>query len=417
MLTWSRDFQTTTGGTLAEGNLKWFVDGQLNACYNCVDRHALQSPDRLAIIFEADEVGHGRKITYGQLLDQVCKMAWVLKQAGMKKGDTAAIYMPMVPEALIAILACARLGVIHSVVFAGFSSSALRDRILDANCKVVITADESTRGGKVIALKPIVDAALQACPLVSKVIVYQRTGAVVNMTKGRDVWWHEEVKKWPSYLPPEPMSAEDPLFLLYTSGSTGKPKGLMHTTAGYLVGAAVTTKYVFDVHDGDRFFCGGDVGWITGHTYLVYGPLLLGVSIVVFEGTLAYPNNSRYWDIIQTHKVTQLHSAPTALRMLKRAGDECVRGDLSSLRSLGCVGEPIAAEVWKWCHHVVGKGRVNIVDVRMPPNVCPCCSSADLTNRERLDVLPNGNRFQCSDAPCRHNADKTRKRHLAFLRH
>jgi acetyl-CoA synthetase len=353
-------------GTLENGDNAWFLEGELNASYNCVDRHAAKDPDRVAIIYEADEPSEGRNLTYSELLREVCKTAWVLKQMGVKKGDTVAVYMPMIPEALIALLAITRIGAVHSVVFAGFSSDSLRDRVIDAQSKVVITTDEGKRGGKLIGTKKIVDDALKQCPDVSHVLVYKRTGADVPFTKGRDWWWHEEVEKWPAYIAPEPMNSEDPLFLLYTSGSTGKPKGVMHTTGGYLLGAAMTGKYVFDIHDGDRYFCGGDVGWITGHTYVVYAPLLLGVSTVVFEGTPAYPNFSRYWEIIDKHQVTQFYVAPTALRLLKRAGDHFVKSKMSKLRVLGSVGEPIAAEVWKWYFEVVGKEEAQIVDVSCP---------------------------------------------------
>jgi len=259
-------------------------------------------------------------------------------------------------------LAIARIGAVHSVVFAGFSAESLRDRVIDARSKVVITTDEGKRGGKVIGTKRIVDDAMSQCPDVSHVIVYKRTGTEVPWTKGRDYWWHEEVSRYPCYIPPESMASEDPLFLLYTSGSTGKPKGVMHTTGGYLVGAAATGKYVFDIHPTDVLFTGGDVGWITGHTYVVYAPLLLGVTTVVFEGTPAYPNFSRYWDIIAEHNVTQFYVAPTALRLLKRAGDKHVRGNFSKLRVLASVGEPIAAEVWKWYYEVVGKEKCHITD-------------------------------------------------------
>lgn len=362
LLSWSKDFQTVHTGSLENGDNAWFLEGELNASYNCVDRHAAKDPDRVAIIYEADEPSEGRNLTYSELLREVCKTAWVLKQMGVKKGDTVAVYMPMIPEALIALLAITRIGAVHSVVFAGFSSDSLRDRVIDAQSKVVITTDEGKRGGKLIGTKKIVDDALKQCPDVSHVLVYKRTGADVPFTQGRDWWWHEEVEKWPAYIAPEPMNSEDPLFLLYTSGSTGKPKGVMHTTAGYLLGAAITGKYVFDIHDGDRYFCGGDVGWITGHTYVVYAPLLLGVSTVVFEGTPAYPNFSRYWEIIDKHQVTQFYVAPTALRLLKRAGDHFVKSKMSQLRVLGSVGEPIAAEVWKWYFEVVGKEEAQIVD-------------------------------------------------------
>ncbi|KAK4555675.1 acetyl-coenzyme A synthetase 2 [Recurvomyces mirabilis] len=362
LLTWERDFQTVHTGSLAGGDNAWFLEGKLNASYNCVDRHAAKDPNKPAIIYEADEVGEGRTITYGELLREVSKLSWVLKEMGVKKGDTVALYMPMIPEALVAFLACTRIGAVHSVVFAGFSADSLRDRIIDAKSKVVITTDEGKRGGKVIGTKKIVDDALRQCPDVSHCLVYKRTGAEVPWTKGRDLWWSEETEKWPAYYAPESMSSEDPLFLLYTSGSTGKPKGVMHTTAGYLLGAAATGKYVFDIHDTDRFFCGGDVGWITGHTYVVYAPLLLGVATVVFEGTPAYPNFSRYWDVCEKHDVTQFYVAPTALRLLKRAGDHHVKAQMKNLRVLGSVGEPIAAEVWKWYFDIVGKEEAHVID-------------------------------------------------------
>ncbi|WPH04800.1 Hypothetical protein R9X50_00769600 [Acrodontium crateriforme] len=361
-LTWERDFQTVHTGSLLHGDNAWFTEGRLNASYNCVDRHAAKNPDKPAIIYEADERdgGEGRTITYGELLREVSKLSWVLKSMGVNKGDTVAIYMPMIPEALIAFLACVRIGAVHSVVFAGFSAGALRDRIIDAKSKVVITSDEGTRGGKIIHTKKIVDAALEGCPDVRS-LVFQRTYADVPWTYGRDLWWHEEAEKWPAYYAPESMSSEDPMFLLYTSGSTGKPKGLMHTTAGYLLGAAMSGKYTFDIHEKDVFFCGGDVGWITGHTYLVYAPLLLGIATVVYEGTPSYPNFSRYWEICQKHNVTHFYVAPTALRLLKRAGDDWVK-PMDSLRVLGSIGEPIAPEVWKWYHDIVGQKKAHIVD-------------------------------------------------------
>jgi acetyl-CoA synthetase len=363
LLTWDKDFQTVCSGSLTNGDNAWFIEGYLNAAYNCVDRHAFKNPNKPAIIYEADEPGEGRTITYSELLREVCKLTYVLKEMGLKKGDTVALYLPMIPEALIAFLACTRIGAIHSVVFAGFSSDSLRDRIIDAKSKIIITTDEGKRGGKIIGTKKIVDEALKQCPAVTHCLVYKRTGSDVPWTKGRDFWWHEEVEKWPNYIPPQSMNAEDPLFLLYTSGSTGKPKGVMHTTGGYLVGAAATGKYVFDIHDNDIFFCGGDVGWITGHTYVVYAPLLLGVATVVFEGTPAYPNFSRYWDVVEKHNVTQFYVAPTALRLLKRAGDQHVKNQMKNLRILGSVGEPIAAEVWKWYFEIVGKSESHVVDV------------------------------------------------------
>uniref|UniRef100_A0A8H7ND87 Acetyl-coenzyme A synthetase n=1 Tax=Bionectria ochroleuca TaxID=29856 RepID=A0A8H7ND87_BIOOC len=351
LLSWSRDFQTVHSGSFEHGDNAWFVEGQLNASYNCVDRHAHADPNRVAIIYEADDPADGRNVTYGELLREVSRTAWVLKQMGVRKGDTVAIYLPMIPEAIIAILACSRIGAIHSVIFAGFSSDSLRDRVTDAGSKVVITTDEGKRGGKLIGTKKIVDDALKQCPDVSHVLVYKRTGSEIPWTEGRDYWWHEE-----------PVNSEDPLFLLYTSGSTGKPKGVLHSTGGYLLGCAMTGKYVFDIHPGDRYFCGGDVGWITGHSYVVYAPLLLGVTTVVFEGTPAYPNFSRYWDIIEKHKVTQFYVAPTALRLLKRAGDEHVKAQMKDLRVLGSVGEPIAAEIWKWYFEVVGHEEAHVVD-------------------------------------------------------
>ncbi|KAF2093175.1 acetate--CoA ligase [Rhizodiscina lignyota] len=362
LLSWDRDFQTVRSGGFENGDSAWFLEGRLNASYNCVDRHAFKNPDKPAIIYEADEYDGGRTISYSELLREVSQLSYVLKEMGVKKGDTVALYLPMIPEAVVAFLACTRIGAMHSVVFAGFSSDSLRDRIIDAKSKVVITTDEGKRGGKVIGTKKIVDEALKQCPDVTGCLVYKRTGSEVPWTKDRDLWWHEETEKYPNYIAPEPMNSEDPLFLLYTSGSTGKPKGVMHTTAGYLLGAAMTGKYVFDIQDNDIFFCGGDVGWITGHTYVVYSPLLLGVATVVFEGTPAYPNFSRYWDVVDKHNVSQFYVAPTALRLLKRAGDQHVKHKMESLRVLGSVGEPIAAEVWKWYFEVVGKEEAHIVD-------------------------------------------------------
>ena len=390
LLTWERDFQTVHTGSFEHGDNAWFLEGRLNASYNCVDRHAIKNPDKPAIIYEGDDPNEGRVITYGELLREVCKLAHVLKQMGVQKGDTVALYLPMIPEALIAFLACTRIGAVHSVVFAGFSSDSLRDRVIDAQSKVVITSDEGKRGGKLINTKKIVDDALKQCPDVTHCLVFKRTGADVPWTKGRDWWWHEEVEKWPSYMPPESISAEDPLFLLYTSGSTGKPKGVMHTTAGYLLGAAATGKYVFDIHDSDTFFCGGDVGWITGHTYVVYAPLLLGIATVVFEGTPAYPNFSRYWDVIDKHKVTQFYVAPTALRLLKRAGDHHCKASMQHLRILGSVGEPIAAEVWKWYFDVVGKQEAHIVDVCKESQSDESSNTDDITRhtgKQRPDLM------------------------------
>lgn len=368
LLTWSKPF-TQTVYPLKQGFqnsdvASWFLNGELNASYNCVDRHAIANPDKPAIVYEADEPDQGRVITYGQLLEDVCKVAQVLTSMGVKKGDTVAVYLPMIPEAVVALLAIVRIGAVHSVVFAGFSSASLRDRILDANSKVVITADESKRGGKIIETKKIVEEALKSCPEVHNVLVFKRTGNKhIPWNEKRDFWWHEEVKKFGPYTPPVSVSSEDPLFLLYTSGSTGKPKGIQHTTAGYLLGALLTAKYVFDLHPEDTLFTAGDVGWITGHTYVVYGPLLNGATTVVFEGTPSYPSYSRYWEIVDKYKVTQFYVAPTALRLLKRAGAQYVEPfDLSSIRVLGSVGEPIAAEVWEWYNDNVGRGKAHICD-------------------------------------------------------
>jgi acetyl-CoA synthetase len=412
LLTWQRDFQTVHAGSFENGDNAWFLEGQLNASFNCVDRHAFKDPNKPAIIYEADDEGDGRIITYGELLRQVSKLAFTLKEMGVRKGDTVALYMPMIPEAVVSFLACSRIGAVHSVVFAGFSSDSLRDRIIDAECKVVITTDEGKRGGKVISTKKIVDEALKQCPGISHCLVYKRTGAEIPWTQGRDWWWHEEVEKYPNYIPPEPMNSEDPLFLLYTSGSTGKPKGVMHTTGGYLLGAAATGKYVFDIHDDDVFFCGGDVGWITGHTYVVYAPLLLGVATVVFEGTPAYPNFSRYWDIVDKYNVSQFYVAPTALRLLKRAGNEHVKHKMKNLRVLGSVGEPIAAEVWKWYFEIVGKEEAHVVDV----------SSRRLnvhwhSIHTRADLLANRDGLPCHRPSRRYHTHEARICVPSFLRY
>lgn len=363
LLTWDRDFQTVRSGGFEHGDVSWFLEGQLNASYNCVDRHAFKNPEKPAIIYEADEAADSRIITYGELLREVSKMANVLRSFGVKKGDSVAIYLPMIPEAVIALLAVSRIGAIHSVIFAGFSSGSLRDRVNDAKSKVVITTDEGKRGGKTVYTKKIVDDGLTNAPSVEKVLVYKRTGNDVPMTEGRDYWWHEETAKHRPYCPPVSVDSEDPLFLLYTSGSTGSPKGVVHTTGGYLLGAAATTKYVFDIHAEDVLFTAGDVGWITGHTYAHYGPLLLGATTVIFEGTPAYPDYSRYWEIVDKYKVTQFYVAPTALRLLKKAGVEFIeKHDLSSLRTLGSVGEPIAHEIWEWYNEHIGRNRCHIAD-------------------------------------------------------
>ncbi|KAL0570147.1 acetyl-coenzyme A synthetase 2 [Marasmius crinis-equi] len=365
-LHWDRPFQTVQHGSFQEGNISWFPEGQLNASYNCVDRWAFADPEKTAIIYEADEPNQHEYISYGRLLLEVSKLANVLKGLGVKKGDTVSVYLPMTWYAVAAFLACARIGAVHSVVFAGFSSESLRDRIQDCKSKVLITSDEGKRGGKTIATKAIVDVALESPEIkgiVEKVLVFQRTGNPVNIVEGRDLWWHEETEKVPGYCPCEPMNSEDPLFILYTSGSTGKPKGVVHTTGGYLLCAALTVKYVFDVHPDDKFACMADIGWITGHTYIVYGPLANGVSTTVFESTPVYPTPSRYWETVQKHKITQFYSAPTAIRLLRRLGHQHVENhDLSSLRVLGSVGEPINPEAWNWYNEHVGKFQCSIVD-------------------------------------------------------
>lgn len=363
LLSWDTDFKTVRSGGLEQGDAAWFLEGRLNASYNCVDRHAFKNPDKAAIIYEADEPCDSRIITYKELLQDVSRVALVLQSFGVKKGDTVAVYLPMIPEAVITLLAIARLGAIHSVVFAGFSSGSLRDRINDCKSKVVVTSDEGKRGGKTVYTKKIVDEALKQSPSVEKVLVFKRTGSQIPWTEGRDFWWHDETSKQRPYFPPVPVNSEDPLFLLYTSGSTGSPKGVVHCTAGYLLGAAATCKYVFDIHEDDILFTAGDVGWITGHTYAVYGPLALGRTSVIFEGTPSYPNFSRYWQIVEKYKVTHFYVAPTALRLLKRAGNEFIEGnDLSSLRTLGSVGEPIAAEIWEWYDEHIGKNECYISD-------------------------------------------------------
>ncbi|KAF9815222.1 hypothetical protein IEO21_04739 [Rhodonia placenta] len=362
-ISWDRPFHTVRAGGFETGDIVWFPEGGLNASYNCVDRWAFKHPDKTAIIYEADEPGEGYEVSYAQLLREVCGIANVLKSLGVKKGDTVSVYLPMTWHAVAAFLACARIGAVHSVVFAGFSAESLRDRVQDCKSRVLITSDEGRRGGKAIATKVIADAAVKECPDVEHVLVLKRTGNDVPFTPGRDKWWHEEIAKVPSYCPPEVMSSEDPLFILYTSGSTGRPKGVVHTTAGYLLGAALTVKYIFDVHPDDRFACMADIGWITGHTYIVYGPLMNGVSTMVFESTPVYPTPSRYWQTVDKYKVTQFYSAPTAIRLLRRLGDHHVKDhDLSTLRVLGSVGEPINPEAWHWYNDHVGRKQCAIVD-------------------------------------------------------
>ena len=348
---WISPFTKVSSGDFENGDIKWFQDGKLNACYNCVDRHLPHRADQTALLYEGDEPGTSRKITYAELAREVSKIANLMKVAGVKKGDVVTLYMPMIPELAMTMLACARIGAVHSVVFAGFSAESLKGRIIDCNSKYVFTADQGLRGGKVIELKKTVDTALKDCPDVKTVVVVKRTGdSSVPMTPGRDVWLDEEMLKHRPYAPCEPMDSEDILFILYTSGSTGKPKGVAHTTAGYLLNAAMTTKWSFDLQEGDVYASVADCGWITGHTYIVYGPLCNGATTLMFESIPTYPNPYRYWDLVQRYKITQFYTAPTAVRALMRYDTAPIAGyDLSSLRILGSVGEPINPEVNYFC--------------------------------------------------------------------
>jgi len=364
---WIKPFTKVQNSTFGppDVSIKWFEDGTTNVAQNCIDRHLVSRGDQIAIIWEGDDPSESRHITYKQLHAEVCRFANVLKASGVKKGDTVSLYMPMIPEAAYAMLACARIGAIHSVVFGGFSSDALAGRITDAKSTVVITADEGLRGGRNVPLKANVDAAIEKVSdvSVSCVIVVRRTGATVDMKKGRDVWYHEASKDVLADCPCEEMNAEDPLFILYTSGSTGKPKGVLHTTGGYLVYSAITHKYVFDYHDGDIYWCTADVGWVTGHSYVVYGPLANGATTLMFEGVPNYPDYSRFWQIVDKHNVNIFYTAPTAIRALMQKGNEPVTAtSRASLRILGTVGEPINPEAWEWYFRVVGDGRCPIVD-------------------------------------------------------
>ena len=344
-------------------HIRWYADGTLNAAANCLDRHLATRGNQTAIIWEGDDPADSKQITYAELHEEVCKFANVLKAEGAKKGDRITIYMPMIPEAAVAMLACARIGAIHSVVFGGFSPDALAGRIQDCDSNIVITADEGLRGGRPVPLKANTDAALENCPDCNKVIVVRRTGGDVAWVEGRDVWYHEAMSAASADCPPEEMSAEDPMFILYTSGSTGKPKGVLHTTGGYMVYASMTHQYVFDYHDGDIYWCTADVGWVTGHSYIVYGPLANGAVTLMFEGVPTWPDSSRFWQVVEKHKVNIFYTAPTAIRALMREGEAPVKSaDRSSLRLLGSVGEPINPEAWMWYHEVVGDGRCPIVD-------------------------------------------------------
>ena len=344
-------------------SIKWFEDGQTNVAHNCLDRHLPKRAKQTAIIWEGDDPKDSRHISYGELHDEVCRLANVLKGLGVKKGDRVTIYLPMIPEAAYAMLACARIGAIHSVVFAGFSPDSLAQRLTDASSRIVITADEGLRGGKKVPLKANVDAAAQKAGIVRHVLVVKRTGSPVGWHEGRDLWLGEATAKASPDCAPEPMGAEDPLFVLYTSGSTGAPKGVVHTTGGYLVFAAMTHQYVFDYHDGDIYWCTADVGWVTGHSYILYGPLANGATTLMFEGVPTYPTASRFWEVIDKHKVNIFYTAPTAIRALMGAGEGPVKAtSRASLRLLGSVGEPINPEAWEWYHRVVGDHRCPIVD-------------------------------------------------------
>ena len=344
-------------------SIKWYEDGTLNASVNCLDRHLATRGNQTAIIWEGDDPADAKNITYNQLHEEVCKFSNVLKSRGVKKGDRVTIYMPMVPEAAVAMLACARIGAVHSVVFGGFSPDALAGRIQDCESTILITADEGLRGGKAVPLKANADAALASCPDCTSCVVVKRTGGAIEMSDGRDIWYHEAMADASADCPAEEMNAEDPLFILYTSGSTGQPKGVLHTTGGYMVYASMTHKYVFDYHDGDVYWCTADVGWVTGHSYILYGPLANGAQTLMFEGVPTYPDISRFWQVIEKHKVNIFYTAPTAIRALMREGAEPVKKhDRSSLRLLGSVGEPINPEAWMWYHEVVGDSKCPIVD-------------------------------------------------------
>ena len=344
-------------------HIKWYYDGTLNVAANCLDRHLATRGDQTAIIWEGDDPADDKHITYRELHAEVCRLANALKGLGAKKGDRITIYMPMIPEATVAMLACARIGAIHSVVFGGFSPDALAGRIQDCDSSMVITADEGVRGGRPIPLKANTDKALESCPMCQSVVVVKRTGGAVDMTAGRDHWYHDVVPTASADCPPEEMNAEDPLFILYTSGSTGKPKGVMHTSGGYLVYASMTHQYVFDYKDGEIYWCTADVGWVTGHSYIVYGPLANGATTLMFEGVPNYPDSRRFWQVCDKHQVNIFYTAPTAIRALMREGDAPVTAtDRSSLRLLGSVGEPINPEAWLWYYNVVGDGRCPIVD-------------------------------------------------------
>ena len=360
---WFKKWDSVWNCDYHAASIKWFEGARLNVSYNCLDRHLESRGDQIAVIWESDDPAVDRKISYRELHKEVCRFANALKSRGVKRGDRVCIYMPMIPEATVAMLACTRIGAVHSIVFGGFSPEALKDRILDSDCRIVITADEGPRGGKPVPLKSNTSAALEHCPNVHSCIVVRRTGGDIPWSSGRDVWYHDLIEEASADCPAEEMDAEDPLFILYTSGSTGKPKGVLHTTGGYLLFASITHKYVFDYQDGDVYWCTADVGWVTGHSYIVYGPLCNGATTLMFEGVPNYPDASRFWQVVDKHQVNIFYTAPTAIRALIGAGDAFVNStSRSSLRLLGSVGEPINPEAWEWYYHVVGEQRCPIVD-------------------------------------------------------
>ena len=362
-LLWSKPWHTVMDCNYSAGHVRWFEGGKLNVSVNCLDRHLATRGDQVAIIWEGDNPADDKKITYRQLHEQVCKFANVLKAQGVKKGDRVCIYLPMISEAATVMLACTRIGAVHSIVFGGFSAEALKDRILNADCRFLVCADEGRRGGKIVAIKTNVDIAAEACPGLEKVIVIKNTGNPIDWHESRDVWYHQAMATAGADCPAEEMDAEDPLFILYTSGSTGKPKGVLHSTGGYLLYAAMTHKYVFDYHDGDIYWCTADIGWVTGHSYLIYGPLCNGATTLMFEGVPTYPEADRFWQVIDKHQVNIFYTAPTAIRALMAQGDAFVsRSSRRSLRILGSVGEPINPEAWEWYYHTVGDGRCPVVD-------------------------------------------------------
>jgi len=362
-LDWDETWHKVMDYDYSTAYIRWFEGGKLNVSVNCIDRHLATRGDQVAIIWEGDNPAHDKKITYRQLHEQVCKFANVLKAQGVKKGEHVCIYLPMISEAAVAMLACTRIGAVHSIVFGGFSAESLKDRILDADCKYLVCADEGYRGGKTIALKANVDKAAAGCPKLEKVIVVKNTGNAINWNNNRDLWYHEAMNSVSADCPPEAMDAEAPLFILYTSGSTGKPKGVQHTTGGYLLYTAMTHKYIFDYHDGDVYWCTADIGWITGHSYVMYGPLCNGATTLMFEGVPTYPEADRFWRVIDKHQVNIFYTAPTAIRALMAQGNDFVTStDRSSLRILGSVGEPINSEAWEWYYHFVGDTRCPIVD-------------------------------------------------------